>query len=50
MTARPPHMDLMLTGRNAPAKNITRAGLVTGTRAAKPNHAQKMQARDGIET
>lgn len=49
MAARPPHVELVLTGRNAPAGVIARADLVTEMRQVKHYYQQGVQARNGIE-
>jgi cob(I)alamin adenosyltransferase len=46
---RPEEVELILTGRGAPAKLIEQADLVTEMRAVKHYHQQGVQARRGIE-
>ncbi|MFW6163300.1 MAG: cob(I)yrinic acid a,c-diamide adenosyltransferase [Planctomycetota bacterium] len=47
--ARPEAVELVFTGRDAPAEVIERADLVTEMRAVKHYFADGMQARRGIE-
>ncbi len=47
--SRPPHVELVLTGRNAPAAVIERADLVTEMKAVKHYYDKGVLARDGIE-
>lgn len=49
--ARPPHVELLLTGRNAPG-GIQRAGLVTVTDLKSVSHYYEkgVSARKGIES
>ena len=47
--SRPPHVELVLTGRNAPAAVIERADLVTEMKAVKHYYDQGILAREGIE-
>lgn len=44
-----PHVELILTGRNAPAAITERADLITEMRAIKHYHEQGVEAREGIE-
>lgn len=46
---RPPHVELVLTGRGAPAELCRRADLVTEMCARKHPFAQGVQAREGVE-
>jgi cob(I)alamin adenosyltransferase len=46
---RPPHVELVLTGRNAPPAVIQRADLVTEMKAVKHYYDKGILARDGIE-
>jgi cob(I)alamin adenosyltransferase len=46
---RPESVELILTGRGAPAEVIERADLVTEMRAVKHYHERGVQARRGIE-
>ena len=48
--ARPPHVELVLTGRNAPAGVIERADLVTEMRPVKHYFEKGVPARKGIES
>ena len=47
--AKPPHVHLVLTGRNAPQPLIDRADLVTEMREIKHPYQQGMQAQVGID-
>lgn len=47
--ARPPHVELVLTGRGAPPAVIERADLVTEMKAVKHYYDKGVMARDGIE-
>ncbi|MEJ2338831.1 MAG: cob(I)yrinic acid a,c-diamide adenosyltransferase [Gemmatimonadales bacterium] len=47
---RPPGVELVVTGRNAPARLIQAADLVTEMREIKHYYAQGVQARKGIES
>lgn len=47
--AKPPAMELVLTGRGAPREVIVRADLVTEMRAVKHYFANGVKARVGIE-
>jgi len=47
--ARPPHVELVITGRLAPRWLIDRADLVTEMREVKHYYRQGVQARAGIE-
>jgi len=47
--SRPPHVELVLTGRNAPAAVIERADLVTEMKAVKHYYDKGILAREGIE-
>ncbi len=47
--ARPPHVELVLTGRGAPEAVIERADLVTEMNARKHYYDKGIMARDGIE-
>jgi cob(I)alamin adenosyltransferase len=46
---RPPNVEVILTGRRAPPKLVTRADLVTEMREVKHYYQQKVAARRGIE-
>ena len=46
---KPERVELILTGRDAPAELIDRADLVTEMRAAKHYHESGLEARKGIE-
>jgi cob(I)alamin adenosyltransferase len=46
---RPQRVELILTGREAPAELIERADLVTEMRAVKHYHTRGVRARRGIE-
>ncbi len=46
---RPHHVELVLTGRNADARIVERADLVTEMREVKHYYTQGVQARKGIE-
>lgn len=47
--ARPPHVELIITGRRAPQAVIDRADLVTEMREVKHYYQQGVIARKGIE-
>jgi cob(I)alamin adenosyltransferase len=47
--ARPPHVELVLTGRRAPDAIIERADLVTEMREVRHPYQQGISARPGIE-
>lgn len=47
--SRPPNVELVLTGRNAPPAVIERADLVTEMKAVKHYYEKGILARDGIE-
>ena len=47
--AKPPHVHLILTGRNAPPALIDRADLVTEMREIKHPYQQGIQAQAGID-
>lgn len=49
IAARPPHVELVFTGRGAPAALIDRADLVTEMRCIRHYFAQGVPARPGIE-
>lgn len=49
IAARPPAMELVLTGRGAPPEVIAKADLVTEMRAVKHPFEQGQRARVGIE-
>ncbi|NIM52251.1 MAG: cob(I)yrinic acid a,c-diamide adenosyltransferase [Gemmatimonadales bacterium] len=49
LEARPPHIELILTGRNAPAVLIDRADLVTEMKPIKHYYDLGITARPGIE-
>jgi cob(I)alamin adenosyltransferase len=49
MAARPPAVELVLTGRNAPPAVVAKADLVTEMREVKHYFQQGVMARDGIE-
>ena len=46
---RPPHTELVLTGRNAPTELVEKADLVTEMREIKHYYRQGVAARKGIE-
>lgn len=46
---KPPHLELVLTGRGATAKIIALADLVTESRMIKHYYNEKVGAREGIE-
>lgn len=46
---RPPHTELVLTGRNAPAELVEKADLVTEMREIKHYYQQGVTSRTGIE-
>jgi cob(I)alamin adenosyltransferase len=48
--ARPPHVELVLTGRNAPQGVIERADLVTEMKNVKHYYEKGVAARKGIES
>jgi cob(I)alamin adenosyltransferase len=48
--ARPPHVELVLTGRNAPDGVIHRADLVTEMKPVKHYFEKGVKARKGIES
>jgi cob(I)alamin adenosyltransferase len=48
--ARPPHVELVLTGRNAPDGVIERADLVTEMKPVKHYYDKGVPARKGIES
>lgn len=47
--ARPEHVELVLTGRNAPPEIVMRADLVTEMLAVKHPYREGVKARKGIE-
>jgi cob(I)alamin adenosyltransferase len=49
LDAKPPAMELILTGRNAPPALIQRADLVTEMRLVKHPYDQGIKARRGVE-
>ena len=49
LDARPPHVELVITGRNAPEALIRRADLVTNMGAVKHYFENGVEARKGIE-
>jgi cob(I)alamin adenosyltransferase len=49
LDARPPHVELVLTGRYAPESLLARADLVTEMREVRHYYARGVQARTGIE-
>lgn len=49
LDARPPHCELVLTGRGAPASLVRQADLVTFFQARKHYFARGVKARQGIE-
>ena len=49
LDARPPHVELVLTGRGAPQELVERADLVTEMREVKHYHQRGVLARTGIE-
>ncbi len=49
ITMKPPHVELVITGRNAHPRVIAAADLVTEMRAVKHYFAHGVQARRGIE-
>lgn len=46
---RPPHVDLVLTGRYCPEAIMARADMVSEIREVKHHYAKGVQARKGIE-
>ncbi|MDK2895383.1 MAG: cob(I)alamin adenosyltransferase, partial [Moorella sp. (in: firmicutes)] len=46
---RPPHVEVILTGRNAPPRIIEVADLVTEMRQVKHPYEKGIKARKGIE-
>lgn len=46
---RPPHVELILTGRNAHEQILSRADLITEMLEVKHYYAAGVEARDGIE-
>ena len=48
--ARPQHVELVLTGRNAPEGVIARADLVTEMKSIKHYYEKGVSAREGIES
>jgi len=46
---RPPHVEVILTGRHAPPELIERADLVTEMREVKHYYRQGVAARKGVE-
>jgi cob(I)alamin adenosyltransferase len=46
---RPPHMELILTGRYAPPEILEAADLVTEMKEVKHHYAQGREMREGIE-
>ena len=48
--ARPPHVELVLTGRNAPEGVVQRADLVTEMKSIKHYYEKGVSARKGIES
>jgi cob(I)alamin adenosyltransferase len=48
--SRPPHVELVLTGRNAPPAVIERADLVTEMKPVKHYYDKGVMARKGIES
>ena len=46
---RPAHVEVVITGRNAPAEIIAAADLVTEMKAVKHYYRQGVAARAGIE-
>jgi cob(I)alamin adenosyltransferase len=49
MSAKPPHVELVLTGRNADQRVIEAADLVTEMREIKHYYKAGVQSRIGIE-
>ena len=49
MDARPPHVELILTGRRVPPEIVERADLVTEMREVRHPYQNKIKARQGIE-
>jgi cob(I)alamin adenosyltransferase len=49
MDAKPPHVELVITGRRAPQELIDRADLVTEMHEVKHYYTQGVEARTGIE-
>ena len=49
LAAKPPQMELVITGRNAPTSLINAADLVTEMREVKHPYQKGVQARKGIE-
>ncbi len=49
VAARPPEMELVLTGRSAPAEFVEAADLVTEVREIKHHYREGVAARKGIE-
>ena len=49
MAARPPHVELILTGRRVPQELIEQADLVTEMREVKHPYQKGISARRGIE-
>lgn len=49
MEIKPPGMELVLTGRNAPPEILARADLVTEMKMVKHYYRNGVKARDGIE-
>jgi cob(I)alamin adenosyltransferase len=49
LAKKPEHVELILTGRNAPEELISSADLVTEMREVKHYYTQGVQARKGIE-
>ena len=49
LDARPQHVELVMTGRDAPPELLERADLVTEMRSVKHPYARGVKAREGIE-
>jgi cob(I)alamin adenosyltransferase len=49
LASRPPHVHVVLTGRNAPEELLAVADLVTEMRAVKHPHARGIPAQPGID-
>ena len=46
---KPPHVDVVLTGRNAPAEILERADMVSEVQAVKHHYKKGIKARVGME-
>jgi cob(I)alamin adenosyltransferase len=49
MDAKPEHMELVLTGRNAPPEVLSKADLITSMECVKHYYNAGLAAREGIE-